>query len=138
MPYTGYYVMRGGSEHNAQYMLFDGGPAGKMGSNAKLSFFLFANGQQLITHKNRNNTNKDPDNIIILNDAKRQPSEPEIVPDPDTRWITTDAFDFVESWYKASNYQHKRSIFYKKNEYFILHDLILGNEEKLIQQDISS
>ncbi len=136
MPYTGYYVMRGGSEHYTQYLLFDGGPAGKMGSNAKLSFSLFANGHQLITHKtqNSNNTNKGTDNIIILNDAKRQPSEPEIVPDPDTRWITTDAFDFVESWYKASNYQHKRSIFYKKNEYFILHDLILGNVENLIQQ----
>ena len=134
MPYTGYYVMRGGYEHNAQYMLFDGGPAGKLGSNTKLSFSLFANGQQLITHKNNNNTDKGTDNIIILNDAKRPPSEPEIVPDPDTRWITTDAFDFVESWYKATNYQHKRSIFYKKNEYFILHDLILGNEEKLIQQ----
>lgn len=134
MPYTGYYVMRGGTEHNSQYMLFDGGPAGKLGSNTKLSFSLFANGQQLVTHKNNNNTNKGTDNIIMLNDAKRQPSEPEIVPDPDTRWITTDAFDFVESWYKTSNYQHKRSIFYKKNEYFILHDLILGNEEKLIQQ----
>ncbi len=136
MPYTGYYVMRGGSEHNAQYLLFDGGPAGKLGSNAKLSFSLFANGHQLITHKNSNNNNtkKGTDNIIKLNDAKRQPSEPEIVPDPDTRWISTDAFDFVESWYKASNYQHKRSIFYRKNEYFILHDLILGNAENLIQQ----
>ena len=134
MPYTGYYVMRGGCEDNAQYMLFDGGPAGKLGSNAKLSFSLFANGHQLIIHNNNNNTNKGTDNIIILNDAKRQPSEPEIVPDPDTRWITTDAFDFVESWYKASNYQHKRSIFYKKNEYFILHDLILGNGDNLIQQ----
>ncbi len=136
MPYTGYYVMRGESEQDTQYLLFDGGPAGKLGSNAKLSFSLFANGHQLITHKTQNNTNinKGTDNIIILNDAKRQPSEPEIVPDPDTRWITTDAFDFVEGWYKVSNYQHKRSIFYKKNEYFILHDLILGNEEKLIQQ----
>ena len=135
MPYTGYYVMRGGSEHNAQYMLFDGGPTGKLGSNAKLSFSLFANGHRLTTHNNNNNnTNKGTDNIIILNDSKRQPSEPEIVPDPDTRWITTDTFDFVESWYKTSNYQHKRSIFYKKNEYFIIHDLILGSEEKLIQQ----
>ncbi len=135
MPYTGYYVMRGGSEHNAQYMLFDGGATGKLGSNAKLSFSLFANGHRLTTlNNNNNNTNKCTDNIIILNDSNRLPAEPEIVPDPNTRWITTDTFDFVESWYKTSNYQHKRSIFYKKNEYFILHDLILGSEEKLIQQ----
>lgn len=133
MPYTGYYVMRGGSEGKAQYLFFDGGPAGKMGSNEKLNFSLYANGQQLITHKNYH-SNSSTDKTIILIDAKRQPSEPEIVPDPDTRWITTTAFDFVEAWYKTTDYQHKRSIFYIKGAYFILHDLILGDGEHQIEQ----
>ncbi len=133
MPYTGYYVMCDGSESNAQYLFFDGGPAGKMGSNEKLSFSLYANGQQLIKHKN-SCSNRSNDNTIFLIDAKRQPSEPEIVPDPDTRWITTTAFDFVEGWHKATDYQHKRSIFYIKGAYFILHDLILGDAEHQIQQ----
>ncbi|MXV76842.1 hypothetical protein F4001_00680, partial [Candidatus Poribacteria bacterium] len=133
MPYTGYYVMRGGSERNAQYLFFDGGPAGKMGLNEKLSFSLYANGRQLITHKNSRH-NRSTDNTILLIDAKRQPSEPEIIPDPDTRWITTTAFDFVEGWHKTTDYLHKRSIFYIKGAYFILHDLILGNAEHQIEQ----
>ena len=133
MPYTGYYVMRGGSERDPQYLIFDGGPAGKMGSNEALSFSLYANGQQLITQNNYR-SNSSTDNSITLIDAKRQPSEPEIVPNPDTRWITTDTFDFVEGWYKTTDYQHKRSIFYIKGAYFILHDLILGNAEHQIQQ----
>ena len=133
MPYTGYYVMRGGSERNAQYLFFDGGPAGKKGSNEKLSFSLYANGRQLITHKN-SRSNRSNDNTVLLIDPKRQPSEPEIIPDPDTRWITTTAFDFVEGWHKTTDYQHKRSIFYIKGAYFILHDLILGDGEHQIQQ----
>ncbi len=133
MPYTGYYVMRGESESNAHYLFFDGGPAGKTGSNEKLSFSLYANGQQLITHKN-SRSNRSNDNTVVLIDAKRQPSEPEIVPDPDTRWITTTAFDFVEGWHKTTDYQHKRSIFYIKGAYFILHDIILGDAEHQIEQ----
>ena len=133
MPYTGYYVMRGGSERNAQYLFFDGGPAGKTRSNEKLSFSLYANGQQLITHKNSCSNRSSNNNIILIN-TKRQPSEPEIVPDPDTRWITTTAFDFVEGWHKTTDYQHKRSIFYIKGAYFILHDLILGDGEHQIEQ----
>ena len=48
----------------------------------------------------------------------------------DTRWITTPAFDFVESWHKTSDIHHKRSIFYVKGDYFIVHDLFLGEGEQ--------
>lgn len=79
----------------------------------------------------------------------------ETIPDPDTRWLTTPAFDFVESWYKDGyageegdgvnhDLQHKRSIFYVKGktqrtrstngEYFILHDLVLGEGEHQLEQ----
>lgn len=40
----------------------------------------------------------------------------------DTRWITTPTFDFVESWHNA----RKRSIFYVKGHYFVVHELLLS------------
>ncbi len=48
----------------------------------------------------------------------------------DTRWITTPTFDFVESWHKTRDIHHKRSIFYVKGDYFIVHDLFLGEGEQ--------
>ncbi len=139
LPYAGYYVMRDSWESDAQYLCFDSGPLGKPGYEDKLSFVLYAHGRQLITH---NHKNKDGDSSItaseahnvVLIDRKRQPTEPEIVPDPDTRWITTSDYDFVEGWYKTSDYHHKRSIFYLKGEYFILHDLVLGDGKHSLEQ----
>ena len=61
--------------------------------------------------------------------------------DLDTRWLTTPTFDFVESWYKGGygdtanlDFHHKRSIFYVKGDYFILHDLVLGEGEGQLEQ----
>ena len=130
-PYTRYYVMRDSWKSDAQYLFFDGG------TKEKLSFVLYANGRQLITHdhkrKNAHSTANTPYNVILI-DGNREPQESEIIPDPDARWISTSAFDYVEGWYKTSDYQHKRSIFYIKSEYYILHDLILGDGEHQIQQ----
>jgi hypothetical protein len=139
LPYAGYYVMRDSWKSDAQYLLFDSGPLGKPGYEDKLSFVLHAHGRQLITHDRGNeyddscNTASERHNVILI-DGKRQPTESEIVPDPDTRWITTSAYDFVEGWYKTSDYHHKRSIFDVKGEYFILHDLVLGDGEHLLEQ----
>ena len=139
LPYTGYYVMRDSWESDAQYLLFDSGPLGKPGYEDKLSFVLYAHGRQLITHDHGNRygdssrTVSERHNVILI-DGKRQPTEPAIVPDPDTRWITTYVFDFVEGWYKTSDYQHKRSIFHVKGEYFVLHDVVLGVGEHLLEQ----
>ncbi|RKU05468.1 hypothetical protein C6501_19615 [Candidatus Poribacteria bacterium] len=138
-PYTGYYVMRDSWRSDAQYLLFDSGPLGKLGYEDKLSFVLYAHGCQLITHDQKNKdgdsrgTASEAHNIILI-DGKRQLPESEIVPDPDTRWIITSEFDFVEGWYKTSDYHHKRSIFYVKGEYFILHDLVLGDGKHLLEQ----
>ncbi len=138
-PYTGYYVMRDSWESNAQYLLFDSGPLGKSGYEDKLSFVLYAHGQQLITHDHRNkdenssSTASEAHNVILI-DGERHSTESEIVPDPDTRWIMTSEFNFVEGWYKTSNYHHKRSIFSVKGEYFILHDLVLGDGKHLLEQ----
>ncbi|MDE0485269.1 MAG: heparinase II/III family protein [Candidatus Poribacteria bacterium] len=136
---TGYYIMRNSWEADAQYLLFDGGPLGKPGYEDKLSFVLHAHGRQLITHDHRDKNNNSSSTAserhnVILIDGKRQPPESEIVPDPDTQWITTSEFDFVEGWYKTSDYHHKRSIFYVKGEYFILHDLVLGDGNHSLEQ----
>ena len=139
LPYTGFYIMRDSWKSDAQYLLFDSGPLGKPGYEDKLSFVLHAHGHQLITHDRGNrysdssSTASERHNVILI-DGKRQPPESEIVPDPDTRWISTPEFDFVEGWYKTSDYHHKRSIFYVKGEYFILHDLVLGDGEHSLEQ----
>jgi len=139
LPYTGYYVMRDSCEPDAQYLCFDSGPIDKKGYDDKLSFVLFAHGRQLIKHnygskeENESSTASEAHNVVLI-DGKRELTQPDIVPDPDSRWITTSAHDFVEGWYKGSECHHKRSIFYIKGEYFILHDLILGEGEHIIQQ----
>ena len=139
LPYTGYYIMRDSWASDAQYLLFDSGPLGKPGYEDKLSLVLHAHGRQLITHDRGNrysdssSTASERHNVILI-DGKRQPIEPEIVPDPDTRWITTSEFDFVEGWYKTFDYHHKRSIFYVKGEYFILHDLVLADGKHSLEQ----
>ncbi len=140
LPYAGYYVMRDSWESDAQYLCFDCGALGKPGYEDKLSFVLFAHGRQLITHDRRNRVGNlssmtsGAHNVILI-DGKRQPAEPEIIPDLDTRWITTSTFDFVEGWYKSPTYHHKRSIFYVKGDYFILHDVVLGEGEHLLEQN---
>lgn len=137
MPYTGYYVMRDSWKSDAQYLIFDSGGSGKHGCGGPLSFVLSAHGQQLITHDCNNQdssrTKGEAQNVILI-DGKRQSTEPEVIPAPDTRWITTSTFDFVEGWYKTSDYHFKRSIFYVKGEYFILHDLVLGDGNHMLEQ----
>lgn len=137
LPYTGYYVMRDSWESDAQSLFFDCGPLGKLEYDDKLSFVLYAHGRQLITHARKNgdspNTASAAHNVILI-DGKRQQTEQEIIPDPDTRWITTPEYDFIEGWYKTPDFHHKRSIFYVKGEYFVLHDLVLGDGEHSLEQ----
>ncbi len=139
LPYTGYYVMRDSWEPDAQYLCFDSGPSDKRGYDDKLSFVLFAHGRQLIQHNyvsnegDSINTASEVHNVVLI-DGKRELTQPDIVPDPDTRWITTSAYDFVEGWYKGPEYHHKRSIFYLKGEYYILHDAVLGVGEHVLEQ----
>lgn len=143
LPDSGYYVMRNSDESDAQYLCFDSGPLGKQCYEDKLSFVLYAHGRQLITHNFDNNDDDEPSkssrsfNSILIDgegQIRRQSSESEYIPDPDTRWITTTTFDFVEGWYKTEKYHHKRSIFYVKGEYYILHDTMLGNRVHSVEQ----
>ena len=135
--------MRDSWSPDAQYLLFGTGPLGRPGYEDKLSFVLHAHGRQLITHNhqdrhgNSESAASQAHNSLHI-DGKGQnraeQAEAEIVPDADARWLTTSTFDFVEGWYKTADFQHKRSIFYTKGEYFMLHDVVLGDGERTLSQ----
>ena len=110
LPDTGYYVMRGGGRFDAQYLLFD---------VAELKIrSLFARGKPLLAWRGTGPRSTGSGMSSAESDAS------------DTRWLTTPTFDFVESWHKARAVHRKRSIFYVKGDYFIMHDLSLGEGEQ--------
>ena len=110
LPDTGYYVMRDGGRSDAQYLFFD---------VAELEIrSLFAHGRPLLRWPGTGPCSMGSG----TSSAKRDAS--------DTQWITTPTFDFVESWHKARDVHRKRSIFYVKDDYFIVHDLSLGEGEQ--------
>ena len=130
-PYAGYYLMRDCWRRDAQYLLFDTGRL--FGDN--LSFLLYAHGRRLIAAPGIEGAGK---GVGMEKSA--------YVPDPDTRWMSTASFDFAEGWYKGSygvdgddeavrDLVHKRSIFYVRGEYFILHNLVLGEGEHRLEQN---
>ena len=154
-PYGGYYVMRDCWRPEAQYLFFDAGRRGEGGRplGDKLSFALYAHGRRLIAapgmgvsgSEGYSRSSRAHNSIVI--DGKGQRSGPTgeaaHVPDPDTRWISTPSFDFAEGWYKEGygddddavlDLVHKRSIFYVRGEYFILHDLVLGEGKHRLEQ----
>ena len=133
-PYAGYYVMRDRWRPDAQYLLFDARHLREGGRphEDKLSFLLCAYGRPLI--------------IGGKGQRRGRMGEAEITPAPNTRWITTSSFDFVEGWNEEGcthdgedaelrELIQKRSIFYVRGEYFILHDLVLGEGEHRLEQN---
>ena len=117
LPNTGCYIMRDNWKPDAQYLFFDAYPSGKPGSTDISTFVLHAHGRQLTTGS-----------VGVL-DITPSAAEP-----IDAQWVTTPAFDWVEKWCQAEAAHHKRSIFYLKGEYFILHDLILGDDRYTLEQ----
>lgn len=109
LPETGCYVMRGSWEPDAQYLFFDAHPSGKPGNTDTSTFVLYAHGRHLTSSAVRV-----PEMLLSASDRI------------DTQWITTPAFDWVEKWHQTTTVHHKRAIFYLKGEYFVLHDLVLG------------
>lgn len=115
-PCAGYYIMREGWYPDAQYLVAN-----------KLNFILYAHQRPLITRLPTEGWASDfsPTEHLAL----------------DTRWLITPDFNFVESWDKGKDsdteppdFHHKRSIFYVRGDYFILHDLVLGTGEKQLEQ----
>ena len=130
LPETGCYVMRDSWKPEAQYLFFDAYPQGKSNSEDTSNLTLYAHGRHLTTGS-----------VRVLDTI---PSVPETL---DTQWTTTSTFDWVEKWHiltasfgnlqaapEAADVHHKRAIFYLKGEYFILHDLVLGEESQTLEQ----
>ena len=117
LPETGCYVMRDSWEPDAQYLFFDAHPSGKSSNVDTSTFVLYAYGRQLAT-----GSVGVPDTSLSASDRI------------DTQWTTTPAFDCVEKWHQTTTVHHKRTIFYPKGEYFILHDLVLGNAAHTLEQ----
>ena len=117
LPETGCYVMRDSWEPDAQYLFFDAHPSGKQSNADTSTFVLYAYGRHLTTGSVRV-----PDTPLSASDRI------------DTQWTTTPAFDCVEKWHQTTTVHHKRAIFYPKGEYFILHDLVLGDAAHTLEQ----
>ena len=117
LPETDCYVMRDNWQPDGQYLFFDAQPKGHSKNADISSLALYAHGRQLGT-----GTVRLLGTTLTVSDV------------PDTQWITTPTFDFVEKWCQAAAVHHKRSIFYLKGGYFILHDLVLGAEARTLEQ----
>ena len=117
LPNTGCYVMRDDWGPDAQYLFFDTHPSGKPDSVDTSTLVLHAHGRQLITGS-----------VGVLE------TTPSVSDSIDAQWVTTPAFDWIEKWYPTETVHHKRAIFYLKGEYFILHDLVLGNGTHTLEQ----
>ena len=117
LPETGCYVMRDRWEPDAQYLFFDAQPAAESNNADASRLALYAHGRQLATGS-----------VGVLDTML---SATDVL---GTQWTTTPAFDFVEKWYQAMSVHYKRAIFYLRGEYFILHDLVLGEETQTLEQ----
>ena len=116
-PETGCYIMRDSWEPDAQYLFFDAHPSGTPDPTDTSTFVLYAHGRQLTI-----GSVGVPDTVLSVSDRI------------DTQWTTMPAFDCVEKWHQTTNVHHKRAIFYPKGEYFILHDLVLGDAAHTLEQ----
>ena len=114
LPKTGCYVMRDNWTPDAQYLFLDAHPL------ERSSLTLYAHGRHLTT------------GTVHVSDITPSAFEP-----PETQWVTTPEFDWLEKWYQASDAHHKRVIFYLKGEYFILHDLVLSPTAQTLEQTFS-
>ena len=117
LPETGCYVMRDSWEPDAQYLFFDAHPPRKPSHADTSTFVLYAHGRHLTT------------GAVRVLDAPLSTSDR-----IDTQWTTTPVFDCVEKWHHTTTVHHKRAIFYLKGEYFILHDLVLGDGAQTLEQ----
>ena len=117
LPETGCYVIRDSWEPDAQYLFFDTHPPVKPSNADTSTFVLYAHGRHLTT------------GAVRVLDAPLSASDR-----IDTHWTTTPAFDCVEKWHHTTTVHHKRAIFYLKGEYFILHDLVLGDGAQTLEQ----
>jgi len=145
---SGYYAMRDGWGENAQYLSMDSGPFGTNHQHAdKLSITVSADGANFIVDPGTsiyNSTQPGPrydlrfgflHNSITIdgidqNAGWSQHYQFDVL---DNRWVTNPVYNFRAGSYdfRANGLDiiHKRTIFYKRGEYWLLLDALQGSEE---------
>jgi hypothetical protein len=142
---SGYYAMRDGWGRAAQYLCMDAGPYGTNHQHAdKLSITLAADGANFIVDPGTsiyNSTELGPrydlrfgylHNAVTINGIDQnagwdQHYQFDVL---DSRWVTNEAYDFLEGSYdyrsNGLDIIHRRTIFYKRGEYWLLFDALKG------------
>jgi uncharacterized heparinase superfamily protein len=152
-PYTGHFVMRSGWDADAQYLLFDAGPAGHGHRHEdKLHFVLAAHGRQHIldaghysydqSRWRRYMTGSAAHNTILVDgEGQNRASQPATHGRPkpwdkpapidnDSVWISRDEYDFARGVYRDGygpdliGVIHTRRILFVKPEYFVIQDTL--------------
>ena len=156
---AGLYVMRDKWGPDGQHLFFDGAPWGASHQHEdKLSFSLYSNGRLLLgdpniysyaatelTHYFRSSC---AHNVVLVDgkgQIRRYDQEAKLSTQGKNEWVSNDRFDYVSSVYCEpwgedvfkgetpdldGTITHKRSIFYVKGEYWILCDLLLGEDKE--------
>ena len=151
---SGYYAMRNGWDEDAQYLSMDAGPFGTNHQHGdKLSITLSADGAAFIVDPGTSlYTSAEPGprydmrfgflhNVITIDGI-----------DPNTgwdrhyafdvlenRWVTNPVYDFLEGTYEYRNNlldaMWRRSVFYVKDNYWIILDAIYGDGEHRVESN---
>jgi hypothetical protein len=161
-PYSGHYVMRSGWDADAAYLLFDSGPFGYGHQHEdKLHFVLYAYGKQHLldpgnysydASKWRTYVLTTPGHNTVLVDGQGQhragkpetytwpkPWQDPVPPQNDTRWVSTDDYDYAAGTYRDgygpnndSTVTHTRRILLVKGNspYWILVDTLTAADDR--------
>ncbi len=162
--HAGYCVMRDKWGPDGQVLIFDAGYFGSGHQHEdKLNFVYYAGGRELIGDPSIYSYKPDEfepywrgswsHNTIVIDGLSqhRALGPPEVMPDPDRRFVIGERFDFGEGWYRRAysprtaslwgsksqdreadknaairDAQHQRCIFYLKGQYAIVCDRVLG------------
>ena len=148
LPHCGQYVMRSGWDEQALYLAMDAGPYGAGHQHEdKLHFDVHAHGRSHILDPGRFTYAGGPWRSYFLatrshstmlvdgqgQNRRRTPRNRWIARRPqDNLWIAGEIFDFAAGSYDegygkgAADPVHIRKIFFKRGEYWLVHDLLVG------------
>ncbi|MBT3379117.1 MAG: alginate lyase family protein [Lentisphaerae bacterium] len=149
-PYAGQYIMRSGWDPDALYLAFDAGPYGLGHQHEdKLQIDVHAFGRSHILDPGRFTYARSPwrsyfvsthshSTVLVDNlgqERRRTPRETWVGTRPQsTLWATNDLFDLAVGVYedgyggRLDDVIHIRKVFFKRGEYWIVHDLLLGKD----------
>ena len=145
-PHAGQSIMRSNWSKNALYLFFDAGPYGVSHQHEdKLHIDVSAYGRDFITDAGKGSyvpdkwrsyfTSTAAHNTILidgLGQNRNDKKETHRYNTNDNYWFTGDSVDFAYGFYNDGygpqniNVEHKRFIFFKKNEYWLVLDLLDG------------